>query len=97
MLGEIEPLREVPIDQHCAVCGRTGTLNYMTFPLHSQEALELDLCAEHLRSLLSRDLAPHAFHQLRRLLGTIGVQADEVFLLHDAFYNKSGRALRPIC
>jgi hypothetical protein len=80
----------------CSVCGKSGTLNYATFPLHAEQALELDLCGEHLRSLLCRDLAPHAFHQLRRLLATIGIQADEIFLLHDAFYDTSGKALRPI-
>jgi hypothetical protein len=96
MLGEIDPLRETPQEQHCAVCGKTGTLSYVTFPLQAREALELDLCSEHFRSLLARDLAPHAFHQLRRLLSTVGIQADEIFLLHDAFYNKSGRAIRPI-
>src|ERR1700680_4239221 len=63
MLGEFDPLRETTQEQHCAVCGKTGTLSYVTFPLHAPEALELDLCSEHFRSLLARDLAPHAFHQ----------------------------------
>ncbi len=96
IIGEIEPIRETPQDGTCAVCGKGGTLCYLTFPLHAAEAVELDLCAEHFRSLLGRGLPPHAFHQLRRLLQTIKIQTGEVFLLHEAFYNKAGKALRPI-
>ena len=34
--------------------------------------------------------------RVRRLLLTVGIESDQIFLLHDAFYNKAGRALRPI-
>jgi hypothetical protein len=96
ILGEIEPVREHPQELECTVCGKIGTLSYLTFPLHADIALELQLCADHFRSLLGRHLPPHAFHQLRRMLNTIQLQPGEVFLLHDAFYNPAGKALRPI-
>lgn len=95
VMGEAEPLIE-RIEKHpCAVCGRRGTLRFRTYPLGQQQALEMDLCAEHLRGLLGRRLGPHAYYQLDRLLQGLGYGASEVFLLHEAFYDDCGRALRP--
>lgn len=94
-LGEAAPLVERSDRRRCAVCHHLGTLRYLTFPLRSRRPIEIDLCAEHLRSLVGRRLGPHAFEQLRRQLRALGLDAAEVFLLHDAFYDDNGRALQP--
>ena len=79
----------------CSVCERAGTIRFHTFPLERAAAISIDLCGEHLRGLLGRSLGPFAFHQLCRKLRAAGVSRDEVFLLHDAFYDSDGRALQP--
>ena len=94
-MGEGEPFVERAAKKPCAVCSRMGTLCYRTFPLHVDKAVEMDLCAEHFRDLLGRRLGPYAYQQLRRQLQTLGLSADQVFLLHDAFYDRNGRALQP--
>jgi hypothetical protein len=94
-LGEGPPLIERTEKKTCAVCSHTGTLCYLTFPLHARRALEFDLCPEHLRALLGRRLGPHAFHQLGRQLQGLGIGVEDVFLLHGAFYDCQGRALQP--
>jgi hypothetical protein len=94
-LGEGAPLIERTSRKPCAVCSRPGTICYQTLPLHSDAAVEFDVCAEHFRDLLGRRLGPHAFHQLRRRLTTLGIAVEQIFLLHDAFYDKQGRALQP--
>ena len=93
--GEAAPLVERTEAHSCAVCGRSGTLRYLTFPLNSASPVEMDLCAEHIRCLLARALGPGAYHQLRRLLTNLGVEASDVFLLHEAFYDAQGHALQP--
>jgi hypothetical protein len=95
IVGESDPLVERSEKRPCAVCGRIGTLRYMTFPLNAQVPVEIDLCGEHLRGLLARRLGPFAFHQLRRQLRTLKLQTEDIFLLHGAFYDGEGRALRP--
>ena len=95
VLGEGPPLIERTDRRRCAVCHHAGTLRYLTFPLHSRRPVEMDLCAEHLRSLVGRRLGPHAFAQLRRLLDRVGIDVSGVFLLHDAFYDADGQALQP--
>ena len=94
-LGESEPLVERSDRRRCAVCHHLGTLRYLTFPLHSRRPCEIDLCAEHIRGLIGRRLGPHAYEQLRRQLAALGLNPAEVFLLHDAFYDRHGRALQP--
>ncbi len=94
--GELEPLVEPTEPRPCVICRRRGTVCYRTFPLEARQALEMDLCPEHLRDLLSRRLAPFGYHQLQRQLRSLGIQACEVFLLHDAFYDRQGRALQPV-
>jgi hypothetical protein len=94
-LGEADPVVERTDRRRCAVCHHQGTLRYLTFPLHSRRPIEIDLCAEHLRGLVGRRLGPHAYEQLRRQLIALGLEPREVFLLHDAFYDDSGRALQP--
>jgi hypothetical protein len=96
VLGQQEPLVERTQKTACAVCGQVGTVCYLTFPLESPKPVEMDLCPEHFRSLMARRLGPFAFHQLIRQLQVHGLGPDEVFLLHDAFYDGSGRALQPI-
>ncbi len=93
--GEASPIVERCDRRRCAVCHHQGTVKYLTFPLHSRRPVEIDLCAEHLRSMVGRRLGPHAFEQLRRQLDGLGVEVCEVFLLHDAFYDEQGRALQP--
>lgn len=95
VVGEAEPLVERAERNACTICNRKGTVRFLTFPLNAREPLEMDLCGEHLRCLLGRRLAPAAFHQLRRQLSKFEVATEEVFLLHGAFYDLHGRALRP--
>jgi hypothetical protein len=95
ILGEAPAVVERTARRRCAVCSRMGAVGYVTFPLNSEQALEMDLCPDHLRTLLGRRLGPHAYHQLSRQLQGLGIQADKVFLLHEAFYDCHGRALQP--
>jgi hypothetical protein len=95
VLGEGDPLVERAGKKCCAICGQAGTLCYLTFPLRAPRPVEMDLCAEHLRSLIGRRLKPAAFRQLSRLLSALGLTSEEIFLLHDAFYDRQGRALQP--
>ena len=94
-LGEADPVVERTDRRRCAVCHHQGTLRYLTFPLQSRRPIEIDLCAEHMRSLVGRRLGPHAFEQLRRQLYTLGLETRDIFLLHEAFYDRGGRALQP--
>jgi hypothetical protein len=55
----------------------------------------MDLCPEHVRALLGRRLSTSAFEQLRRRLRTLDLGVEQIFLLHDAFYDERGRALQP--
>jgi hypothetical protein len=95
ILGLTAPLTERTEENTCAACGRKGTVRYLTFPLQSSTAIEIDLCPEHLRCLLGRRLGPYAFHQLRRRLHLLGLGVQLIFLLHEAFYDENGRALQP--
>src|SRR5437660_692549 len=94
--GEGEPLRERTAASHCCICDLKGTVCFQTFPLESPAPVEMDLCPEHLRGLLSRRLGSHAFHQLQRQLGLLELTAEDVFLLHEAFYDTLGRPRQPI-
>jgi hypothetical protein len=94
-LGEGDPLVERTSEKRCAICEQAGTLCYVTFPLRAPGPVEMDLCAEHLRSLVGRRLEPTAFRQLSRRLSSLGITSEEIFLLHDAFYDRQGRALQP--
>jgi len=95
VLGLSAPLAVRTEKNQCAVCSRVGTVRYLTFPLQASTAVEIDLCAEHLRALLGRRLGPYAFHQLRRRLHVLGLGVELIFLLHDAFYDDYGHALQP--
>ena len=95
-LGEADPIVEPPENHDCVVCRKRGTLRFLTFPLHTTGAIELDLCADHFQALLSRRLDRHAFHQLDHELRRLGLVVRQVFLLHDAFYDDHGRALQPV-
>lgn len=94
-MGEGDPLVAKTDRRRCAVCHHLGAVRFVTFPLHSRRPIEIELCPEHLRALVARRLGPHAFEQLRRQLETLGLEAAEVFLLHEAFYDEQGRALQP--
>jgi hypothetical protein len=94
--GSGEPVIERADRRRCAICHHGVTLRYLTFPLQSRRPLELDLCGDHLRALIARRLGPHAFAQLRRQLHGLGLDADMIFLLHEAFYDDQGRALQPV-
>lgn len=95
IVGDAPPIIERTERHRCTVCASEGTVQFLTFPLHSSEAIELDLCPEHLRGLLARRLGVHAFSQLRRQFTHLGISVNDVFLLHDAFYDSNGRALQP--
>jgi hypothetical protein len=94
-VGEAEPLVVRAEKRACAVCERLGTVCFLTFPLQAAAPLEIELCPEHLRALLGRRLLPPAFHQLRRKLAVLGMNVEEIFLLHGAFYDPYGRASQP--
>jgi hypothetical protein len=94
--GEGPPLVAQTVKSRCAVCNRVGTVPYLTYPLHLPGAVEVDLCPEHFRALLGRRLGPYAFHQLRRQLHTLGLCVQQIFLLHEVFYDSQGRALQPV-
>jgi hypothetical protein len=95
IMGEAPPLVERTERRFCAVCAEGGTVRYQTFPLRSESPVEIDLCPEHLRAILGRRLDPSAFHQLRRQLHALALEVEDIFLLHGAFYDPSGRALQP--
>jgi hypothetical protein len=94
--GETPPLRERVDSARCAVCQQTGTLRYLTYPLHVAEPIEIDLCAGHFQALLARRLDRNAFRRLEQQLQTFGVSVRQLFLLHEAFYDGKGRPLQPI-
>ncbi len=94
-VGEGPPLIERTERRRCAVCNRLGTVCFHSFPLHHDGVVALDLCGEHLRNLIGRRLGQYAINQLRRQLKRLGLSADNVFLLHQAFYDAQGRALQP--
>ena len=95
-LGEGNPLVERTDKRRCAVCHHSGTVRYLTFPLHSHRPVEMDLCAEHLRALVARRLGPHGFEQIRRQLTKLSLDVSVIFLLHEAFYDDQGRAIQPV-
>ncbi len=95
-LGDGPSLQAPGERRPCAVCGRAGTLSYLTYPLHSQAPVEMDLCGGHCEALLGRRLDRSAFRRLKLLLQAAGVSANEIFLLHEAFYDRQGRSLQPI-
>jgi hypothetical protein len=94
--GESEPIVERADSCRCAVCYHLGTVRFLTYPLHSLRPIEIDLCGEHLRGLAARRLGPHAFEQLRRQLAMLDLKPNDVFLLHEAFYDRYGRALQAV-
>jgi hypothetical protein len=94
--GEADAVVERVHRRPCAACSHVGATCYRTLPLNASYPVEIDLCGQHLRDLLARRLQPHAYHQLNRQLQSLGFQAEEVFLLHDAFYDTSGHALQPV-
>lgn len=96
LLGEADALLLQRERRHCCVCDQPGTVPYVTYPLHDAQALEIDLCPLHLRALMGRRLTCRAFRRLRRQLNLFGVAVEQVFLLHEAFYDESGTALRPL-
>jgi hypothetical protein len=95
-LGEADPLVVPTTKNRCAICDHVGTVRFLTFPLQSPDAVELDLCPEHVRGMVGRHLGPFAYHQLRRQLDAMGIQVNDIFLLHEAFYDLYGRALHPL-
>ena len=94
-MGEGEPLIERTEKNPCIICSRLGTLRFLTYPLRAKAPVEMDLCPEHLRALVGRRLRPEAYRRLCRRLAQLRLSSGEIFLLHDAFYDKNGRALQP--
>jgi hypothetical protein len=95
-LGEGEPLVEPLQKRRCAVCLMNGTVCYRTYPLQSTTSVEIDLCPRHFRALLGRRLDRYSFRRLARQLQTLLLSVQQVFLLHDAFYDDDGRPLQPV-
>lgn len=95
VMGLSAPLIQRTEKRRCSTCSRLGTVRFLTFPLQGPTPVEMDLCAEHLRALLGRRLSITAFAQLRRRLQSLGLGVEQIFLLHDAFYDEQGRALQP--
>jgi hypothetical protein len=93
--GEAAPLILATEKKTCAVCNHPGTVCFLTFPLQAAAPVEMDLCPDHLRALLGRRLSPPAFHQLRGKLAALGHEAEDIFLLHGAFYDSQGHAFLP--
>jgi hypothetical protein len=93
--GVGEPLVERTEKKPCVVCGRIGALRFVTFPLDSRFAVEMELCGDHFRALIARRLNARAFQNMRGQLQDLGLKAEQVFLLHEAFYDRHGRALQP--
>jgi hypothetical protein len=96
ILGGGPPLVEKVEKRTCVICQHNGTLRYVTYPLHAARPVELDLCSLHYQSLLGRRLDGYAIKQLTRLLQPLGIKAQQLFLLHEAFYDEKGRALQPV-
>jgi hypothetical protein len=94
--GEGAPLVVATEKHRCRVCDCAGTVPYQTLPLDTPALLALDLCPRHFRDLLGRRLAPSAVAQLRRQLRALNLRPDQVFLLHEAFYDAEGRAQLPV-
>src|SRR5437763_6188452 len=94
--GESDALLLRREQRSCCVCPQAGTVAYLTYPLHEPQALEIDLCPAHLRDLMARRLSRRAFRRLRRQMNLLGVAVEQVFLLHESFYDESGTALRPL-
>lgn len=95
MLGRAAPLRLRTTARRCAACLAPGTVSFLTFPLRSRTPVEMHLCGPHIRGLLTRDLAAPAFLRLRRRLAAVGIDVQNIFLLHGVFYDNRGRALQP--
>ena len=95
VMGLAAPLMQRTENHRCGACSRVGTVRFLTFPLQGPTPVEMDLCSEHLRALLGRRLSTAAFGQLRRRLHSLGLGVEQIFLLHDAFYDAQGRALQP--
>jgi hypothetical protein len=93
--GSGEPLIERTEKKPCAICGRVGALRLVTYPLNQRAAVEIDLCADHFRSLLGRKLNARAYLSLRGQLDKLGLRTEQIFLLHEAFYDEHGKALQP--
>jgi hypothetical protein len=93
--GEGDPLTFRTERRRCVVCGRAGSVRFLTMPLRPREPVEMDLCATHVRGLLARNLDATAYAQLRRQLSVVGLSPRGIFLLHEAFYDDEGRALQP--
>ncbi|MFM7149618.1 MAG: hypothetical protein ACKO23_07225 [Gemmataceae bacterium] len=94
--GEGEPLVERLVQESCVVCRQMGTVRYMTFPLHSREPLAIDLCPAHFHAYLGRRLDRYAFRILERELKSLDLTPQQVFLLHEAFYDEDGHRLQPV-
>jgi hypothetical protein len=93
--GTIEPIVLPTLRRTCSACPTVGSVTVQTFPRDAVAPLEFELCPSHLRGLLGRNLNACAYLNLRRQLAQIGMDIQEVFLLHGAFYDANGQALQP--
>lgn len=97
MRGEGMPFKAPLQPTPCAVCNTRGTVPYITSPAAPPSSfLAIDLCPTHFRDLLFHRLDSTSFHTLASWLAALSLSPSLVFLLHAAFYDKAGRAIRPI-
>lgn len=95
-LGESEPMVIRSHAKPCAVCSHEGSVPFMTFPLHASDPLQIDLCPRHFHALIRRRLDRYAYRVLSRQLQSLGLNARQIFLLHEAFYDERGHPLQPV-
>lgn len=95
-LGEGEPLVERVVGNRCLICHHSGTVRYLTYPLHARDPLAIDLCSSHFHDFLARRLDRYAYRTLSRGLQHLGLSAKQIFLLHEAFYDERGHPLQPV-
>ena len=95
-MGEGDPLVDRLVPHACAVCGEIGTVRYLTFPLHGQDPLAIDLCPTHFHPFLGRRLDRYSYRMISRGLQSIGLSCKQIFLLHEAFYDERGHPLQPV-
>ncbi len=107
MMGMADRIRIPAVHARCAVCdvldpqegqsdARKKTARFRTVLLRTGRELNMDVCDDHLRKLLARNLDTKEFMALRALLDDINLSVQDVFLLHAPFYDYKGWPLQPI-
>lgn len=82
----------------CCVCQRLGSVKFATTPLQTIKPLvaTLPFCPLHLRALIGRSLDCRDFALLIGFLDQFFLAPSQIFLLHEAFYDRAGKAIQPV-